>query len=203
MFSPLTKELIEALRGLPGIGPKSAQRMAFHLLAKTGREKASELSNALKQAVQHIDQCNSCRLYTEQKLCEICANPKRNASLLCIVESPADVVAIEQTHSFKGHYYVLQGHLSPLDGIGPEDIGIPQLLNKIAQNNISEIIIATNPTMEGKATAHYIVNHIDQEKIKCSRIAHGVPLGGELEYLDSGTLAHAFYSRVEMTEDQL
>lgn len=203
MFSPLTKQLIEALRGLPGVGPKSAQRMAFNLLAETGREKAAELSTALKQAVEHVGQCHSCRMYTEQNLCEICANPKRNNALLCIVESPADVIAIEQTHSFKGHYYVLQGHLSPLDGIGPQEIGIPQLLKKIAENDISEIIIATNPTMEGKATSHYIINHVDQEKIKCSRIAHGVPLGGELEYLDSGTLAHAFYSRVEMTDEQL
>ncbi|MCH9644260.1 MAG: recombination mediator RecR [Gammaproteobacteria bacterium] len=200
MFSPLTKQLIDALRGLPGIGPKSAQRMAFQLLSEASKHKGYELSQALQLALDKVGHCQSCRMYTELPLCEICNNPKRNSELLCIVENPADAFAIEQTHSYSGLYFVLQGHLSPLDGIGPQEVGIPILLEKIANKPIKELIIATNPTMEGKATAHYIVNHVDQEKIKCTRIAHGVPLGGELEYLDSGTLAHAFYSRTEMLE---
>ena len=200
MFSPLTKQLIEALRGLPGIGPKSAQRMAFQLLLSTNKNKGQQLADAIKNALDHVGHCSDCRIYTELEQCEICSNPKRNKSLLCVIESPADAYAIEQTHSYNGLYFVLQGHLSPLDGIGPQEIGIPALLNKISRQTITEVIIATNPTMEGKATAHYIANAIDEKKIKCTRIAHGVPLGGELEYLDCGTLAHAFCSRTEMLE---
>ncbi len=200
MFSPLTKQLIEALRGLPGVGPKTAQRLAFQLLTKNGKEKALTLAEALKEAVTKVGQCTQCHAYTEYPVCEICLHPKRDVSLLCVVESPSDVMAIEQTHTYQGLYYVLQGHLSPLDGIGPNEIGIPSLLQRLEQGIIKELIIATNPTMEGKATAHYIASKINPTQIHCTRIAHGVPIGGELEYLDSGTLAHALYSRVEMVE---
>ena len=201
MFSSLTKQLIDALSGLPGIGPKSAQRMAFHLLAKPGNAKGLALSAALTQAINQVGQCRQCRIYTEHEHCDICRNPKRDLSTLCVVESPADVAAIEQTNIYSGLYFVLQGHLSPLDGIGPNDIGIPVLLERINQAELKELIIATNPTMEGKATAHYIANHVDPNTMKCSRIAHGVPLGGELEYLDGGTLSHAFHSRIVMEND--
>lgn len=195
MFSPLTKQLIDAFRALPGIGPKSAQRLAYQLLTDKGREKARTLSDALKQAVLSVGQCARCRQFTEQTLCLLCSNPKRDHTLLCVVESPADMIAIEQTHAFNGCYYVLHGHLSPLDGISPENIGIPHLLSRLQQEPIVEIILATNPTIEGKATAQYLASHIDTQKIKCTRIAHGVPIGGELEYLDGSTLSHAFYSR--------
>lgn len=200
MFSPLTKQLIEALRSLPGIGPKSAQRLTFQLLQDSHKNKGYTLAETLKNALDHVGHCQQCRIYTELDICEICNNPKRDSSKLCVVESPADACAIEQSHSYNGHYFILQGHLSPLDGLGPQEIGIPALLKKVTDNATSELIIATNPTMEGKATAHYIANHIDETKTKCTRIAHGVPLGGELEYLDCGTLAHAFYSRTEMLE---
>lgn len=195
MFSPLTKQLIDALRVLPGIGPKSAQRMAYHLLSDKGREKASTLSSAIKNAVQAVGMCVRCRQFTEQSRCDICNNAKRNHALLCVVESPSDVIALEQTHAFQGSYFILHGHLSPLDGISPEHIGIPQLLLLLQNEVIQEVVLATNPTAEGKATAQYIANHIDTKKIICTRIAHGVPIGGELEYLDGGTLSHAFYSR--------
>jgi recombination protein RecR len=195
MFSPIVKQLIDALRALPGVGPKSAQRMAYQLLADKGREKATTLSNALKQAILSVGQCQRCRQLTEQTLCLVCSNPKRDHTLLCIVESPADVIALEQTHAFNGCYFILHGHLSPLDGISPENIGIPLLLKRLREESIHEIILATNPTVEGKATAQYVASHIDMQKIKCTRIAHGVPIGGELEYLDGSTLSHAFYSR--------
>lgn len=195
MFSPLTKQLIDTLRALPGIGPKSAQRLAYHLLTASGKEKAQTLSDALKHAVLSVGQCQQCRQFTEQPLCLLCSNPKRNRALLCVVENPSDMIALEQTHAFLGLYFVLHGHLSPIDGISPEKIGIPHLLTRLKNEPITEIILATNPTIEGKATAQYIANHIDTSKITCTRIAHGVPIGGELEYLDGSTLSHAFYSR--------
>lgn len=198
MFSPLTKQLIEALRCLPGVGPKSAQRMAFQLLSEQGRPKGLSLAETLQNAIQHVGQCQQCRTYTEQTCCEICSNPKRNQNLLCIVESPADIMAIEQTNTYSGTYFVLHGHLSPLDGIGPNDIGLPQLFARVSNEPIQEIILATNPTIEGKATAHYIATHVDQEQVTCSRIAHGVPIGGELVYLDGGTLSLAFQARTPL-----
>jgi len=200
MFSPLTKQLIEALRGLPSVGPKSAQRMAFYLLSQTGHAKGLALSQAMQEALEKVGLCRLCRIFTEQTECDICRNPKRNPSQLCLVESAADVIALEQTNSYSGHYFVLHGHLSPLDGIGPEEIGVPILLQRLNNPDIKELILATNATVEGKATAYYVANHVDQTKIRCSRIAHGVPLGGELEYLDGGTLSHAFLSRVPLTE---
>lgn len=195
MFSPLTKQLIDSLRALPGIGPKSAQRLAYQLLSDKGREKAKTLSDSLKQAILSVGQCQRCRQFTEEAVCSLCNNPKRNHTLLCVVESPSDVIALEQTHAFNGCYFILHGHLSPLDGISPDDIGIPQLLARLQEGLVQEVILATNPTIEGKATAHYLANHIDHKKMICTRIAHGVPIGGELEYLDGSTLSHAFYSR--------
>ena len=194
-ISPALQQLIDALCGLPGIGPKTAQRMSFQLLSERGRQKGLTLCNALQNTLECITLCTSCRSYTEQTLCDLCLSPKRDRAKLCIVETPADILAIEQTHSFLGLYYVLHGRLSPLDGIGPQEIGIPQLLNHIKKEAITEVIIATNPTMEGRATAHYIVSHLDTSKITCSQLAHGIPLGGELEYLDGGTLAHALQQR--------
>ncbi len=195
MFSPLTKQLIDALRSLPGIGPKSAQRLAYQLLTDKGRPKAETLAKALADAAASVGLCQKCRHFTEEPVCALCKNAKRDQSLLCVVETPSDVIALEQTHAFNGCYFVLHGHLSPLDGITPNDLGIPLLLSRIAQEPINEVVLATNPTVEGKATAQYLASHIDNSRVTCSRIAHGVPIGGELEYLDGSTLSHAFYSR--------
>lgn len=201
MYSPNTRQLIDALRALPGIGPKSAQRMAFQLLSQVGKPKGLALADALQLAIQQVDYCKKCRIYTECDYCELCSNIKRDESILCVVESPADVIAIEQTHAYQGLYYVLHGHLSPLDGIGPSEIGIPQLLERIKNDALQEVILATNPTAEGKATAYYITTHIESQNVKCSRIAHGVPVGGELEYLDGSTLMLAFNARTILTTD--
>ena len=195
MFSPLTADLINALRCLPGIGPKSAQRMAFHLLKEAEHQKGKTLATTLALALEKVQHCGACRIYTEAALCDLCQNTKRKSDLLCVVESPLDVVALEQSQSYSGRYYILHGHLSPLDGIGPQDIGIPGLLDMLKKGVVTELILATNPTMEGKATAHYIAAQATALGIKCSRIAHGVPIGGELEFLDSSTLAHALRSR--------
>jgi len=192
-FSPLTQKLIQALRCLPGVGPKTAQRMAFHLLDRE-RENGKYLAQTIDQAMQYIGYCKTCRTFSETDTCKLCANPSRNSNLLCVVETPADIVAIEQTASFSGHYFVLMGHLSPLDGIGPNELGMEQL-KQCLQNNIEEIIIATNHTVEGEATAYYIAELAKPFGIKTSRIAHGVPLGGELEFVDSRTIAEALSRR--------
>lgn len=192
--SPLIKQLITALRCLPGVGPKSAQRMAFYLLQRN-REGGKQLAEALVEAVSKIGHCKSCRTLTELELCTICQNPTRDSSQLCIVETPTDINAIEMTGIYRGLYFVLMGHLSPLDGIGPEQIGIPLLLQRIQNIPPKEAILATNPTVEGEATAHYLSELLKSHGIKCSRIAHGVPMGGELEYIDSNTLAHALMGR--------
>lgn len=194
MFSPLIDELMSALRALPGVGPKSAQRMALHLLERD-REGASRLAGALSTAVEGVGECDRCRTLTEQTLCSICANKRRNQALLCVVETPADVLAIEQAGTYQGTYFVLHGHLSPIDGIGPQDLGLDHLQALLAAGGIEEVILATNPTIEGEATAHYISERAKKFEVPVSRIAHGVPLGGELEYIDGGTLAHAFSSR--------
>ncbi len=194
-FSPLLSELIQALTCLPGVGNKSAQRMAFHLLERN-RTGAIDLSNVLHNAMEHIDHCKRCRTFTEDELCEICRHPEREASgLLCIVESPQDVLAIEQTLSYKGQYFVLMGHLSPIDGVGPEEIGLTELEGRLSAGGINEVILATNPTVEGEATAHYIAQLCASHNVDASRIAHGVPVGGELEYIDGNTLTHAFSGR--------
>ena len=193
-FSPLIDELINALRCLPGVGPKSAQRMAFQLL-QYRREGAAKLANTLHRALEHVGQCLSCRTLTEQTLCEICSNPRRNPALLCVVESPIDALAIETAGSYGGLYFVLHGKLSPIDGVGPNDIGIPQLIERLSLQPVEELILATNATLEGEATAHYIADRVRALNITSSRIAHGVPLGGELEFVDGGTLSHALSGR--------
>lgn len=196
-FSPLLAQLIEALRCLPGVGPKTAQRMAFQLLER-GRENGKNLARILQDAMEQVNHCQNCRTFSETELCKLCASPHRDPSLLCIVESPTDMVAVEQIGLFRGLYFVLMGHLSPLDGIGPEEIGLKQLNVLLAQGKTKEVILATNPTVEGEATAHYISELVKQHGVNVTRIAHGVPLGGELEYIDSGTLAHAFAGREQM-----
>jgi recombination protein RecR len=193
-FSPLLVQLIDALRCMPGVGKKSAQRIAFHLLERD-RDGASHLSTALAQAVQGIGHCKRCRMLSEHELCSICSASGRDETQLCIVESPADVMAIEDATGFRGQYFVLMGHLSPLDGIGPQELGLTALEQRLSEGGITEMIIATNPTVEGDATAHYLADLAEQHDVQASRIAHGIPLGGELEYVDGGTLSHAFYGR--------
>lgn len=194
MFSPLIDELMASLRCLPGVGPKSAQRMALHLLERD-RTGAERLSQSLHKAVEGVGRCQRCRTLTEQAHCGICVNNRRDNTLLCVVETPGDVLAIEQAGTYQGKYFVLLGHLSPIDGIGPEDIGVDQLITLLQQEPITEVILATNPTVEGEATAYYISERAKNLNVIVSRIAHGVPLGGELEFIDGGTLAHAFSSR--------
>ncbi len=191
---PRLAELIEALRTLPGVGPKSAQRMAFHLLQE-GRSGAQRLAQSLEAALAAVHRCQRCRMFAEQELCTICAAPQREAALLCVVESAADVVAIEQSASFRGRYFVLMGHLSPLDGIGPEQLGVRELEAILDEGTVRELILATNPTVEGEATAHFIAELALRRGLSASRIAHGVPIGGEIEYVDGGTLARALSGR--------
>ena len=193
-YSPLLVRLIDGLRCMPGVGQKSAQRIAFHLLERD-RDGAARLSAALAEAVEGIGHCKRCRMFTEDELCSICSASGRDNSQLCVVESPADVMALEDATGFRGLYFVLMGHLSPLDGIGPDELGLGQLEQWLGQGEVTELIIATNPTVEGDATAHYLADLAAQRGVKASRIAHGVPLGGELEYVDGGTLSHAFYGR--------
>jgi recombination protein RecR len=182
------------LRALPGVGPKSAQRIAFHLL-QDARPAAQTLALSLQRAVERVGHCRQCRMLAEAELCEICANPQRDAGLLCVVESPADVVAIEHSGGYRGRYFVLMGHLSPLDGIGPEQLGSAQLEALLGAGGVREVILATNSTVEGEATAHFLSQLAHLRGVPASRIAHGVPVGGELEYIDGGTLAHALAGR--------
>lgn len=193
-FSPLIDQLVDALRCLPGVGPKSAQRMAFYLLERD-REGGFKLAQALDQAMQGVGRCSRCRTLTEQPQCNICSDNKRDHATVCVVETPSDVSAFEQSGIYRGLYFVLMGHLSPIDGIGPAEIGIVNLLDQIRQGDIKEVILATNPTVEGEATAFYITEQVKALNVMVSRIAHGVPLGGELEYVDVGTLAHALAGR--------
>ena len=192
---PLLNQLVESLRCLPGVGPKSAQRMALHLLERN-REGGLHLASVLLDAMQKIGRCKQCRDLTELEVCSICTSPRRDQNLLCVVESPVDVLAIEQATAYKGLYYVLLGRLSPLDGIGPAELGLDQLAERFEQSPPEELIIATNPTVEGEATSYYLQRMARKNNIRVSRIAHGVPLGGELEYTDQSTLAHAFGSRL-------
>lgn len=192
-FSPLIRQLIDALRILPGVGPKSAQRMALMLLERD-RDGGLRLAQALIQAMEGVGHCHRCRTLSENELCPQCSDPNRDDGLLCVVEGPMDVFALEQT-GYRGRYFVLQGHLSPLDGLGPDAIGIPDLEKRVDEGVFTEVILATNPTVEGEATAHYIAQLLADRDLKISRIAHGVPLGGELEMVDGGTLAHAIADR--------
>jgi len=192
--SPLLNELIEALRCLPGVGGKGAQRMAFHLLERE-RERGMKLASVLQQAMQKIGHCTRCRNFSEAPVCAICASNSRDRHVLCVVESPTDLAAIEQATGYRGQYFVLMGRLSPLDGLGPEELGLGLLSERLAEGEVEELILATNPTVEGEATAHYLAQLARAAGIRPTRLAHGVPLGGELEYVDRGTLAHAFGSR--------
>ena len=197
-YTPALARLIDALRCLPGVGPKSAQRMAFHLMER-GRDSAGRLGEAISAALADIGHCSRCRMFTEGHLCFICASTQREIGQLCVVESPADVVAIEQSGGYKGRYFVLMGHLSPLDGIGPEQLGLDQFEQLLEAGEVREVILATNPTVEGEATAHYLGELALKNGLRASRIAHGVPVGGELEYIDGGTLAHALAGRTAVS----
>lgn len=193
-YSPLLIRLIDSLCCMPGIGKKSAQRIAFHLLERD-RDGARNLSQAMAEAVANIGHCKRCRMFTESELCDICSASGRDETQLCVVESPADVMAVEDATGYRGLYFVLMGHLSPLDGIGPNELGMEALDSRLAEGKVKELIIATNPTVEGDATAHYLAELAARYEVQASRIAHGVPLGGELEYVDGGTLSHAFFGR--------
>ena len=186
--------LIEALRCLPGVGPKAAQRMAYHLL-QYDRPGAQRLSDTLARSLHTIRRCARCNSFTEEELCNLCASPRRDQAILCVVETPADLLMMEQTLAFSGMYFVLMGRLSPLDGIGPREIGLDVLLRRVVEGGVREVIVATNFTNEGEATAHYIGEMCKGKGIKVSRIARGVPVGGELEYVDTGTLAQALVDR--------
>jgi recombination protein RecR len=194
---PLLDRLIESLRCLPGVGPKSAQRMALHLLERD-RDGGNRLSKVLEEAMERIGRCRICRNLTEQEVCQICSNEQRDKTQLCVVESPSDVIAIEQATGYRGRYFVLMGRLSPLDGIGPAELGLEQLGEQLNKRAPDEMIIATNPTVEGEATAYYLQRMAQKHGVAVSRIAHGVPLGGELEFTDQSTIAHAFSSRLAM-----
>ncbi|BAU48162.1 recombinase RecR [Sulfurifustis variabilis] len=193
---PALEALKQALRRLPGVGPKSAQRMAFHLLERD-REGARRIAQALSEAVERVIRCRRCNNFSESELCDICSSPRRDGSLLCIVESPSDLISLDQSGVYNGLYFVLMGRLSPLDGIGPEDIGIPRLEALLDEGGVKEVVLATNLTVEGEATAHYIGELVRQRNIKATRIAYGVPIGGELEYTDRMTLARALSGRRE------
>jgi recombination protein RecR len=195
--TPALEALKQALRRLPGVGPKNAQRMALHLLERD-REGAQQIASSLDHALKVIGHCQRCNNLSEQDLCSICSSTRRDRSLLCIVESPADLMSMEDTGVYSGTYFVLMGHLSPLDGIGPEELGIEKLEGLLAQGEIREVVLATNLTVEGEATAHFISDMVHTHGLKASRLAHGVPVGGELEYVDSSTLARALNGRHEV-----
>ncbi len=194
MYGKTIDQLIDALRILPGVGVKSAQRMALQLLEKN-REGAFKLAEAVNEAATKVGKCQQCRTLTEHDVCDICSDPSRSDSQLCVVESPADLFAIEQAGGYRGKYFVLLGHLSPIDGIGPEHLGIDKLIERLQSNQVNELILATNLTVEGEATAHFIADKAKSLGVEVSRIAYGVPMGGELEYVDGGTLNLALQSR--------
>ncbi|NWN83753.1 MAG: recombination protein RecR [Halomonas sp.] len=194
-FSPLIETLMESLRVLPGVGPKTAQRMAMHLLERD-RDGGRRLSAVLDDALERVGYCRRCRTLTEDDVCTLCQSGRRDDGLLCVVESPADQLAIEEAGGYRGRYFVLHGHLSPLDGVGPEDLGLDHLEARVGDEGVEEVILATNPTVEGEATAHYISTQLTGHGVRLSRLAYGVPMGGELEYVDGGTLSRAFNGRL-------
>lgn len=196
MFSPLLRQLIEALQGLPGVGPKTAQRMALCLL-ETHREKGGQLATALSRALREMKKCALCRMFCEAELCALCTNGNRDSTVLCIVESPAHLMAIEQTRGYCGLYFVLAGHLSPIDGKGPQEIGVDALIKRLEYHEVKEVILATSVTVEGEVTSHYLAELVKSRGIPVTRIAQGVPMGGDLEYIDRGTLARALLERSE------
>ena len=198
-FSPILQDLVNAFKGLPGIGVKSAQRIVFNLIQQN-QAKALFLSDAIKNALDNINECSNCRMYTDSEVCEICSDQKRDSALLCVIESPADMIAIENSMSFNGRYFVLMGKLSPLDGIGPDQLKLDKLESIIKDGSVKEIILANSPTIEGEATASYILSLIEDTDIEATRIAYGVPMGGELEYVDSSTLTQALNNRSLVTK---
>ena len=198
-FSPILQDLVNAFKGLPGIGVKSARRIVFNLIQQN-QEKALFLSDAIKNALDNINECANCRMYTDSEVCEICSDQKRDSALLCVIESPADMIAIENSMSFNGRYFVLMGKLSPLDGIGPDQLKLDKLESIIKDGSVKEIILANSPTIEGEATASYILSLIEDTDIEATRIAYGVPMGGELEYVDSSTLTQALNNRSLVTK---
>ncbi len=193
----LLSQLIQAFKVLPGIGEKSAQRIAFYLLEKN-REGGLNLAKLISTSVEKIRNCSNCRNLTEDMVCEICSDERRDKKIICVVESPSDVIAIEKSGSFKGKYFVLMGRLSPIDGVTPQDLGIPKLVENINSSEVQEVIIATSPTIEGDATSFYIKDQLTENNILISRIAYGVPMGGELEYVDNTTLGRAIQGRREI-----
>lgn len=199
MSVPLLEQLIEAFRVLPGVGQKTAQRMAYHVLERE-RAGGQRLAAALAAAIERIGHCVQCRDFSESEVCPVCASVSRERQQLCVIESPADRLAIEHATGYRGLYFVLQGRLSPLDGIGPRELGLDQLEQRLQQGEVQELIIATNSTVEGEATAHYLAQLARRHHVRPSRLAQGLPLGGELEYVDRGTLSHAFGSRSEVPE---
>jgi recombination protein RecR len=204
-YSPLLHQLIQALKCLPGVGQKSAQRMSFHLLQRD-REGAARLGETLAAAIEAIGNCSRCRMLTEESICRFCASPRREDGQICVVESPADLLALEQAGIYRGRYFVLMGHLSPIDGIGPKELGLDLLDQRLANEPIDEVVLATSVTVEGDATAHLVAGIAHKHGIGASRIAYGVPVGGELEFIDSGTLSRAFTGRLRVdapTEESL
>jgi recombination protein RecR len=199
-FTPLLQDLLAALRCLPGVGPKSSQRMAFHLLERD-RDGAQRLIRTLQAALDRIGLCSRCRMFAEAELCTICSDSRRDPGLVCVVETPADVIAIEESGVYRGRYFVLMGRLSPLDGVGPEQLGVPALEGQLRDGNMRELILATSATVEGEATSGYLASIAREHRLTATRIAHGVPMGGELEYVDAGTLSHAITARTPVLSD--
>jgi len=200
-FSPLVDQLVEALRCLPGVGQKTAQRMAFHLLERD-RTGGGRLADVLDQAMRRIRRCSRCQTFSETDVCPLCRDPRRRTGTLCVVESPSDMLAIEQAGQYQGGYFVLMGHLSPIDGIGPEEIGVHRLLERIEEEAVSELILATNPTVEGETTAHYIAGCLEGRPVLMTRLAQGIPAGGELGFVDGMTLSQAFLGRKPLKDYQ-
>lgn len=192
--APSFAALIDALRCLPGVGPRSAQRMAFHLLQRD-RDGAQHLADTLQQVLARVGHCEKCNTFSEDSLCPLCSSDRRDATQLCVVEMPADLLMMEQARCYNGLYFVLMGRLSPLDGLGPRDIALEKLLARALDGVVQEVVLATNYTVEGEATAHFLAARLQEKGLRVSRIARGLPVGGELEYVDSGTLAQAFYER--------
>ena len=200
IYTPALQKLIDELGKLPGVGPKSAQRMVLHLLERN-RDGGIMLAEIMAKAIAGVGQCKKCRIFTESEFCSICSNEKRDKSFICVVESVSDVFAIEQSNQFNGNYFILHGHLSPIDDIGPEELALDKLFNLAKSEEVKELILATNSTLEGETTSHYIYDYLkDLEDLKLTKLAQGVPLGGELEYVDRGTIMHAFSGRVELKD---
>ena len=199
-ISPFVDDLIESFQCLPGVGPKSARRMVLHLLERD-RDAGKSLSKTLLKTLETVGQCNNCRMFSENEICSICTDAKRDSKTICLVESVSDVFAIEDSHQYRGRYFILHGHLSPIENMGPEDLGLDQFFNLVKNNQVGEIILATNSTLEGEATAHFVYDNLKEiEPLIITRLARGVPLGGELEYVDGGTIKHALSGRISLKQ---